>query len=182
MSRELSKRTRTIIAILLLTMAGAMIGWIYEELFYRINDGEWVRRGQGGPWLPIYAFGALSLTLVTYRKKYNPLIVFLITCLGSFIIEFTTGYVLFHFFGGKRLWDYNTEIWNWGNIGGYVCFRSVAIFGFMGIFFVKWAIPGILNLTSKLESRKLLAIAVPLLAVFIGDVLFAYILRPLLGA
>lgn len=158
-------------------MIGGMIGWVYEELFYRINDGEWVRRGQGGPWLPIYAFGALGLTLVTYRKKYKPLIVFLITCAGSFVIEFATGYVLFHFFNGMRLWDYNTEIWNWGNIGGYVCFRSVVIFGFMGILFVKWAIPGLFKLTNKLTGTKLLCIAVPILAVFIGDVLYSYILH-----
>ncbi|MBR1797518.1 MAG: putative ABC transporter permease [Clostridiales bacterium] len=180
MNKELSDRQRTIITILLLAMLGAIIGWIYEELFYRINDAAWVRRGQGGPWLPIYGFGALGLTLVTYKKKYHPLLVFIITVIGSGIIEFTTGYVLYHFFDGMRLWDYNTEIWNWGNIGGYVCIRSVAIFGIMGVLYVKWAIPGLFKLTSKMSSRKILLIFVPLLVIFIGDILFSYILRPLL--
>lgn len=47
----------------------------------------------------------------------------------SFILEYATGYVLYEYFGGLRLWDYNTEIWNWGNINGYVCVRSILFFG-----------------------------------------------------
>ena len=114
MNDKLSERKRTVITIFMLVVLGAVIGWIYEMLFYRIDAGHFIRRGQGGPWLPIYGFGALGLTLVTYKRKLKPLIVFIVTCIGSGIIEFGTGWVLYNFFGGMRLWDYNTEIWNWG--------------------------------------------------------------------
>ena len=34
----------------LLFAGGGIVGWIYEMLFYRINDGMFVQRGQGlGP-------------------------------------------------------------------------------------------------------------------------------------
>ena len=176
---ELDPRWRTIFTIFLLVVLGAMIGWVYEMLFYRIDQGHFIRRGQGGPWLPIYGAGALGLVLVTYKRKIHPALIFLITVAGSFVIEFGTGWVLYHCFDGLRLWDYNKEIWNWGNIGGYVCFRSVLIFGILGVLYTKWAVPGFFHMTEKMGRKKLLAIAIPIAVIFLGDILFSYILRPL---
>lgn len=180
MSKDLTRKQRDIITIILLAMLGAVIGWVYEMLFYRIDQGHFIRRGQGGPWLPIYGFGALFLTLAVYRRKVKPIVVFIITMIGSFIIEFGTGYVLYHFFDGMRLWDYNVEIWNWGNIGGYVCIRSILIFGIMGVLYAKWAIPGFFKATEKADRGKLLGLFIPLSVIFFGDIIFSYILRPLI--
>ena len=177
---ELDPRWRTIFTIFLLVVLGAMIGWVYEMLFYRIDQGHFIRRGQGGPWLPIYGAGALGLVLVTYKRKIHPALIFLITVIGSFVIEFGTGWVLYHCFDGLRLWDYNKEIWNWGNIGGYVCIRSVLIFGVMGVFYSLWAIPGFFKMTEKMSKKKLLAITIPVAVIVLGDVLFSYILKPIL--
>lgn len=180
MNKDLTRKQRDIITIILLAMLGAVIGWVYEMLFYRIDQGHFIRRGQGGPWLPIYGFGALFLTLAVYRRKVKPIVVFIITMIGSFIIEFGTGYVLYHFFDGMRLWDYNVEIWNWGNIGGYVCIRSILIFGIMGVLYAKWAIPGFFKATEKADRGKLLGLFIPLSVIFFGDIIFSYILRPLI--
>ena len=50
-----------ICCLCMIFVGGGIVGWIYEMLFYRINDGEFVHRGQGIlPWLPIYAFGSVS--------------------------------------------------------------------------------------------------------------------------
>ena len=179
MNNELSQRKRTVITIFMLAVFGCMIGWVYEILFYRIDMGNFVRRGQGGPWLPIYGFGALGLTLVTYRKKVKPIVVFIITMIGAGIIEFATGWTLYHFFNGMRLWDYNTEIWNWGNIGGYVCLRSVLVFGVFGVLYAKWAVPGFFKMTGKMEKKTLLLIAIPLAVIFFGDIVFSYMIKPL---
>ena len=180
LQEELDPRWRTILTIFLLVVLGAMIGWVYEMLFYRIDQGHFIRRGQGGPWLPIYGFGALGLTVVTYKRKIHPALIFLITVIGSFIIEFGTGWVLYHCFDGLRLWDYNKEIWNWGNIGGYVCIRSVLIFGVMGVIYALWAISGFFKMTEKMSKKKLLAITIPIAVIVLGDVLFSYILKPIL--
>ena len=77
--KDLTQKQRDIIAVILLVILGAMIGWVYEELFYRIDQGHFIRRGQGGPWLPIYGFGALFLTLAVFKRKVSPLLVFVIT-------------------------------------------------------------------------------------------------------
>ena len=178
---ELTQKQRTVIGVFLLTVMGAFIGWVYEMLFYRIDQGHFIRRGQGGPWLPIYGFGALGLTLVTYKRKSHPALVFVVTVIGSGILEFSTGYVLYHYFNGKRLWDYNVEIWNWGNIGGYVCFRSVLVFGILGVLYTAWAVPGFFEMTEKMSRKALLAIAIPLTVIFFGDILFSYILLPVIA-
>lgn len=179
MEKELNPKLKTAMTIFMLVVLGAIIGWIYEMLFYRIDMGHFIRRGQGGPWLPIYGFGALGLTLATYKKRPGPGIVFLITCVGAFIIEFGTGWFLYHFMDGLRLWDYNTEIWNWGNIGGYVCARSILIFGVFGVLYAKWAIPGFFKLKDKIKDRTFLTIVIPVAIVFLSDIVFSYMLKPL---
>ena len=177
MSKDLSQRQRTIITVFMLTVLGCFIGWVYEMLFYRIDQGHFIRRGQGGPWLPIYGFGGIGLTLISYKRKLNPLLVFIVTIIGSFIIEFGTGYVLYHYFDGMRLWDYNVEIWNWGNIGGYVCIRSVLVFGIMGVMYTQWVVPAFFKMTKKMSKAKLLAISIPLAVVFFSDIIYSYILK-----
>ena len=121
---------------------GGFFGFIYEELFYLVDLGYLTKRGSTfGPWIPIYGFGAILIyvSAVKWRRKWW--IVALVGMLSSFILEYATGYVLYEFFDGLRLWDYNTEIWNWGNIQGYVCARSVVFFGISAIFLMNIVVP-----------------------------------------
>ena len=114
---EFNKKS-TINVLILIMILSAFFGFIYEMFFYKIDLGYFVKRGSTfGPWIPIYAFGGLLITLVTYRFRKKPFSVFLINCLVTGILEYSTGFVLYEMFG-IRLWDYNTEIWNWGNVNG----------------------------------------------------------------
>ena len=46
--------------LMLIFAFGGIFGFIYEEIFYRFDLGEWVKRGTTfGPWIPIYGFGGL---------------------------------------------------------------------------------------------------------------------------
>ncbi|MBR6230294.1 MAG: hypothetical protein IKQ97_11195 [Eubacterium sp.] len=40
-------------------------------------------------------------------------------------LEYVTGFILDRVNGGYWGWDYNAEKLNFGNLGGYVCLRSV---------------------------------------------------------
>ena len=162
----------------LLFAGGGIAGWIYEMLFYRINDGMFVERGQGlGPWLPIYGFGSVLICLLASRFEKSKSAVFLVSAAVSGILEFLTGWVLFHFFDGLRLWDYNTEIWNWGNIGGYVCLRSVLLFAFAGVFLTYICVPMISRISCKIPKTLFYLIGFVPGALFIIDILGGYILR-----
>ena len=164
------------LAILFVT--SGIAGWIYEMLFYRINDGMFIRRGQGiGPWLPIYAFGSLFIFLIADRLRDSKLKVFLAGALISGTVEFVTGWVLFHMFGGLRLWDYNTEIWNWGNVGGYICLRSILLFALAGLAIVYLVFPVIRLLSQKLPRRIFFSLSLIPFFLFMADILGGYILK-----
>lgn len=180
--KEITDQYRLIVTVILVFIIGCTAGWIYEMAFYRIDLGHFVKRGQGmGPWLPIYGVGALAITALFYERHTSPGIVFLGSTLTSGIIEFATGWGLFHFGNGLRLWDYNVEIWNWGNIGGYVCLRSVLLFGLCGLFVVYVLLPAISRLVSGVRREFLTPVVMLLAAVFVIDIIFGYFIRPFAG-
>ena len=178
---EITDGQRTAIGIFLLTIMGAVIGCIYEMIFYRIDLGYFIKRGHGfGPWLPIYAFGALGLTLIVYKKKLHPALLFLLSMVVSGILEYATGWVLYHFMG-VRLWDYNVEIWNWGNIDGFVCARSVLIFGLFGMIYGAFVVPRFLEFVKRVKARPLLILSVILAVVVCADVIYGYVIKTIIN-
>lgn len=128
--------------ILLVFSFGGIFGFLYEEVFYYIDLGYLVKRGTTfGPWIPIYGVGAVLIVMSTYKLLRYPAAVFAVSALVCGLLELATGYVLLHF-GNVRLWDYNIEIWNWGNVGGFICARSVLFFGVSALFLQYLVCPG----------------------------------------
>ena len=161
---------QTINLLILIMVFSGIFGFIYETLFYKIDLGYFVKRGSTyGPWIPIYAFGGLFITLITYRFKEKPVFVFLMNCLITGILEYSTGYVLDKLIGIK-FWDYNTEIWNFGNINGYICLRSILFFGISGLFLIYAIIPILEKLASEISEKKLNFISRTLGILFLLDV------------
>ena len=151
-------------------LIGGIIGWIYEVVFYYFNSNRkqiYMRGSNFLPFINIYSIGSVLLLLITYRFRKNILMVFLLSVIITGLIELLTGYILdkcFHI----RLWDYNKEILNFGNIGGFVCLRSVLIFGFGGLFLVYVLIPLYLFLSGKVLE----IVTIILFSIFIIDLLY----------
>ena len=138
--------------LILIMVCSGVFGFIYELLFYRIDTGRFIKRGSSyGPWIPIYVFGGAAYTLLVYPFKANPLLVFIMCVVVSGIMEYMTGWVLYEKFN-TRLWDYNTEIWNWGNINGYICLRSVLFFGISGMLLVYVVVPMLVWIMSMISA------------------------------
>lgn len=156
--------------LILIMVCSGVFGFIYEELFYRIDLGYFTKRGSSyGPWIPIYVFGGAAYTLLVYNYKENPLLVFLLCVVVSGIMEYVTGWVLYNVFH-TRLWDYNTEIWNFGNIGGYICLRSVLFFGVSGLLLIYAVIPILIKVTEAADPAVLTVVCRALAAAFIIDI------------
>jgi len=173
---EFNKKSTINIFILIMILSG-FFGFIYEMLFYRIDLGYFVKRGSTfGPWIPIYAFGGLLITLVTYRFKKKPFSVFLINCLVTGILEYSTGLVLYKMFG-IRLWDYNTEIWNWGNINGYICARSILFFGISSLMLIYLFIPLIKKVVKKSSEKSITIVSYTLGILFVLDMILYQIIK-----
>ena len=160
---------------ILIMIFGAVFGFIYEEIFYYFDLGYLVKRGSTyGPWIPIYAFGGLFITLLTYRYKKKPLIVFLLATTISGIVEYGTA-LFFDKLFNVRLWDYNVEILNYGNINGYICLRSILFFGISGVFLVYVVIPLLKKIVMKYNKSKMNIVCTSLIFIFGLDILLHFI-------
>ncbi len=150
---------------------GGITGFVYEEIFYRIDLGKWVKRGSTfGPWIPIYGVGAILLALTVYHFRAHWIVVFLLSCLITGALELVGGWAIYKI-TGKRLWNYNTEIWHWGNIGGFVCARSVILFGIGGLALVYIVFPIVIRVFDSPHGFVWENIMLALLIVFVLDII-----------
>ena len=177
MYKEMNKKEENIVLIIQIILISAIFGFIYETIFYRIDLGYFVKRGYTiGPWLPIYATGGLLIYLSNIKNKNNILKIFINSAVMCGLLEFIVGYLLLHI-SHIRLWDYNTEILNYGNIGGYICLRSVLFFGISGVFLMSVVVPLITKIINKYQSKKTAYITIFLGGLFCIDFIVNYIIK-----
>jgi len=77
--------------------------------------------------------------------------------------------------GGIRYWDYNVEIWNWGNVNGYICLRSVMFFALSGLILMYIIRPLLEKAAKRLEPKTLWVVSVSLAALCIVDMTAGFI-------
>ena len=146
MKYNFDRKTKVMI-ILLSMFVGAVFGYIYEVIFYKIDTGHFINRGTTfGPWIPIYAYGTLL-----------------------------------NHISGTRLWDYNTEILNFGNINGFICLRSVLLFGISGLLLMYIVIPLIERLSTKISTKKFNTISISLFSIFFIDTIYNHIISKVIN-
>lgn len=167
------KKTKLAIICLIIVISG-IFGWLYEFIFYFFNSGMktfYFRGANFLPWINIYAIGAVMIFLLTYKKRKHPIYIFLISIIASGILEYIGGYYM-EYFNDVRCWNYDEEILNFGNISGYVCLRSVLIFGIMSLLLMYLVVPFIFYLETKLNKKTFLIICYSLCFIFLADELY----------
>ena len=137
------------------------------------------RGGNFLPWINIYMYGAFLLLITTSKLKKHPILVFLVSMLTTGILEYLSGYVLYGKLGWTKCWDYNQEILNFGNIDGYVCLRSVLVFGFAALALVYFIVPMLIKLVKKYP--KLFIVSIVLASIFLFDEIYNLFLYKLLN-
>ena len=170
------------ILCLVFVIAG-LVGWLYEFVFYYFNSGmtTWYMRGSNFiPWINIYATGSIMIIFLTYKFRKKPWLVFLIAFISTGILEYFTGLVMDKVFALK-CWDYNTEILSWGSIDGYVCLRSVLIFGTCGLLLMYGIVPILIYISKKTNKKVFLTISIILFSIFLFDELYNLIFARILG-
>lgn len=175
--KDLTKKQKITLICLLIVISG-IIGWVYEFIFYYINSGFktfYYRGGNFLPWINIYMYGSFLILFLTRKVKDKPILVFLISLVCTGILEYISGFVLYGVLGWTKCWDYNQEILSWGNIGGYVCLRSVLIFAFAGVALVYFIEPTLIKLVKKYP--KLYIVSIILASIFLLDEIYNLILH-----
>ena len=176
------KSTMLGICCLIVVIAG-MFGWLYEFIFYYFNSGMKEFYWRGGnflPWINIYAIGAVIIYLFTYKKRKNPLFVFSISVIASGILEYIGGWFMEHIMHIK-CWDYSKEILSFGNIDGYVCLRSVLIFGLSSLLLMYVIVPLCFKLAKKMKKKRFLILSYTICAIFLLDEFYNLILARILS-
>jgi len=176
---------QTIGIFALMIVCSGMFGWLYEIIFYYMNSGfkeVFMRGGNFLPFINIYVYGSLLIFFLTYRFKDKPLLVFLISFFSTGILEFLSGYFLYGVLGWTKCWDYNTEILNFGNIGGYVCLRSVLVFGLCGLLLIYVILPLLVKISKRFKSsRTFMIISLIICGIFLIDEVYNLVFHRLLG-
>ena len=179
--KDLTKKQKITLICLLIVISG-IIGWVYEFFFYYMNSGFTTFYYRGGnflPWINIYMYGSFLILALTYKVKKKPILVFLISLVTTGILEYLSGYVLYGVLGWTKCWDYNQEILNFGNIDGYVCLRSVLVFGFAALALVYFIVPMLIKLVKKYP--KLFIVSIVLASIFLFDEIYNLFLYKLLN-
>ena len=163
----------TIIGIIcLIIVISGVFGFVYEFIFYYFNGGMnefYYRGGNFIPWINIYAIGSILIILLTFKDRLKPVKVFLKSTIICGILEFIAGYIIYNYFGHFRCWDYNTEILNFGNIGGFICLRSVLFFGVSSLLLIYGILPMVIYLSRKTNKKVFNIISISLCALIMLD-------------
>ena len=176
------KKTMLGIFCLIIVISG-MFGWLYEVVFYYFNSGMTEIYWRGGnflPWINIYAMGAILIYVLTYKKRKNPLFVFIVSMISTGILEYIGGAFMEHIMHIK-CWDYTNEILSFGNINGYVCLRSVLVFGISALLLMYLIVPLCFYLAKKIPRKTFLILSYTICAIFIFDELYNLIFANLLN-
>ena len=167
------KKTMLGIFCLIIVISG-MFGWAYEVVFYYFNSGMteiYFRGGNFLPWINIYAMGAILIYVLTYKKRKNPLFVFIVSMISTGILEYIGGAFMEHIMHIK-CWDYTNEILSFGNINGYVCLRSVLVFGLSALLLMYLIVPLCFYLAKKMPKKTFLILSYTICAIFLFDELY----------
>ncbi len=174
---QVMEKAKRLIPLLMLTFVFAGItGFIYEEICGFINEGEFFKRGTTyGPWIPIYGVGAILIFSAVIKIRNKPWLVFIVSALLCGALELSAGFILDKCFG-IRLWDYSAVILNWGNVGGYICIRSVITWGLMGLFFISVMLPIFEKFGSK-HPKAFNVVSYTSFGLFMLDVILSFTLN-----
>jgi len=160
-----------------------LFGWIYEFIFYFFNSGmkTWYMRGGNFlPWINIYAIGAFLILILCQKYKKKPWLIFILSVIITGLLEYFSGLAIYKLIGA-RYWDYNTEIWNFGNIGGFVCLRSVLAFGLSSFILMYLFYPVAIYLSTKINKKVLITLSIIIITLIFADQVYNLIITKAFG-
>jgi len=146
----------------------SFIGWIFEVFITFVNTHKFVNRGfLIGPVIPIWGAGCVLITILVKDQSILRLIIFSGT-IGA-ILEYAVNYIMEKIFKA-RWWDYSHLPFN---VNGRIWLGSVLLFGFGGLFVVKYISPWLFNSVTEIDPTMLYALSMILFMVLIADIIIS---------
>ena len=136
----------------LLFIIYAVAGWIMEVTCKLIQYKRFINRGfLIGPYCPIYGYGALLITFLLGRYKYDALVLFVMAIVVCGTLEYLTSLVMEKMFKA-RWWDYSQRKFN---LNGRVCLGTIIPFGILGLMVTYVTNPFLLGYRFKIDMSQI---------------------------
>lgn len=164
--------------IFMLFFIYSILGYIVEVISASITNRKFcISRGfLIGPYLPVYGFGALVITLFISKYSNDYVAVFILTMVACCVIEYLTSYILEKIFD-LRWWDYSNRLFN---LNGRINLTTGLKFGLGGFFVLKICNPLLFRLFDVIPPKILLIISIILTIVMIIDtIVSSYVIASL---
>lgn len=123
----------------------SILGLIIETIFHAIVFGGYQDRAGllFGPFSPIYGCGGVLMTVFLNRfHKSNLVIIFFVSAIIGGAFEYFTSWFMQYAFGAVA-WNYTGM---WLSIGGRTCGLFMAMWGLLGVVWIKLLLPVMLRL------------------------------------
>ena len=157
---------------------GSVAGFIYESIFQWANLSfkTFLWAGDGfGPWVLMYGISAVLMFAVLRYLKKQPWFVFLIGAAAGGIIQFVLGLGFYSLSGGERLWNYRLEILASLNLGGFVCLRSVIVFGILALLVIYVFAPLLHKMANAMKPWLFVLICAIVFAISVADMAYGVV-------
>lgn len=150
----------------LLFIIYAVAGWIMEVTCKLIQYKRFINRGfLIGPYCPIYGYGALLITFLLGRYKYDALVLFVMAIVVCGTLEYLTSLVMEKMFKA-RWWDYSQRKFN---LNGRVCLGTIIPFGILGLMVTYVTNPFLLGKLELIPEMWLNIVSGILFAIYVVD-------------
>ncbi len=141
----------------------SFLGWILESIFRSFCEKKIINTGfLIGPICPIYGCGAIIMILFLGKFSNSKILLFIMSVIFLSIWEYIVGVILEKIFKTKY-WDYSDHKFNYK---GRICLTNSIAWGFLGVFFIDFIHPFIVNIL-KNSNIAYLKIIVPILLIVI---------------
>ena len=160
----MKKVLKELAKIFILFIIGSIAGYIFEMIVVLFQKGHFeIRQGVVyGPFIPVYGIGIITYYLIFKKIEIRKLPqVFLICMVLGGITEYLCSYIQEMWFGTIS-WDYSQLPFN---LNGRTSLLHCTYWGIGGIIYIKYILPLIEKIDSKLELKPV-QIVIVLLAIF----------------
>lgn len=160
-----------ITTLFLLFYIYSTLGYIVESLSVSAIEKKAVfsRGFLIGPYLPIFGFGGLFMTLTLQKYSDDLIALFIMSMTGCLILEYLSSYILEKIFK-LRWWDYSEKKFN---LNGRICLEVGVMFGLAGVGTIKFINPLIKILFNLIPNTILTVIVLLLATIILTDIYFS---------
>lgn len=145
-------------------------GWCFESGYASIKERKLTNRGfLRGPYIPIYAFGAVFVLIITDNFQGNNFEVYFSGMIAATILEYITGYVMERLFKVKY-WDYSDHKFN---LSGYISLSTSIAWGFLSLVLTNFLQVNVYNFVSKISDQNLKNSIIVVSIIFFSDLILS---------